>query len=224
MSAMYFEEKGAELLKALCMSKAEFARRMGIRKQNVNILFKTKNIETIRKAANVLGVRFEMLVGYTSEQEICEVPCSQPNEYPVSIGPFGNIYGSFRGRPAEAFWFLIDCQEGDLEGVFTRKEIGDIDLIWGDSNCGVRHILEKHINGRDFPTVSDMISKVSDIIQTGHISLNNKDKAIFRKNGFIVIVRRNYRINGKKLESKNWILTAYSKESSNTTKAPPGIN
>lgn len=55
MSAMYFEEKGAELLKTLCMSKAEFARRMGIRKQNVNVLFKTKNIETIRKAANVLG-------------------------------------------------------------------------------------------------------------------------------------------------------------------------
>ena len=44
------------------------------------------------------------------------------------------------------------------------------------------------------------------------------------RNGYQVIIRKNYRINGKKLETKNWVLTAYSKESSDTTQAPPGIN
>lgn len=73
MSAIYFEEKGAELLKIIGMKKTEFAHRMGIKKQNVNTLFKTKNIETIRKAAEVLGVRFEMLIEYTAEPDLEEI-------------------------------------------------------------------------------------------------------------------------------------------------------
>ena len=51
------------------MRKSEFARRMGIRKQNVKSLFKTKNLETIYKAAGVMGVPFEMLVGYVEEPD-----------------------------------------------------------------------------------------------------------------------------------------------------------
>jgi plasmid maintenance system antidote protein VapI len=47
MKGIYFEEKGIELLGKLGMSKAEFARRMGIQRQNVNVLFKTNNLEII---------------------------------------------------------------------------------------------------------------------------------------------------------------------------------
>ena len=56
------------------MSKSEFARRMGIRKQNVKVLFKSKNLETIYKAAIVMGVPFEMLVGYVEEPDLSEIP------------------------------------------------------------------------------------------------------------------------------------------------------
>lgn len=51
------------------LSKSEFARRMGIRKQNVKALFKSKNLETIHKAAIVMGVPFELLVGYVDEPD-----------------------------------------------------------------------------------------------------------------------------------------------------------
>ena len=66
---LFFEEKGAELLKNIGMTKAEFARRMGIHKQNVNLLFKTKNIMVLRKAAEVLGVSFELLVSHTKPMD-----------------------------------------------------------------------------------------------------------------------------------------------------------
>ena len=56
MKGIYFEEKGIELLGKLGMSKAEFARRMGIQRQNVNVLFKTNNLEIIARAAQVLDV------------------------------------------------------------------------------------------------------------------------------------------------------------------------
>ena len=74
MNQVYFEAKGEALLEKIGMSKSEFARRMGIRKQNVKVLFKSKNLETIYKAAGVMGVPFEMLVGYVEEPDLSEIP------------------------------------------------------------------------------------------------------------------------------------------------------
>ena len=70
MNQIYFEAKGEELLERIGMRKSEFARQMGIRKQNVKSLFKSKNLETIYKAAKVMGVPFELLIGYIEEPEL----------------------------------------------------------------------------------------------------------------------------------------------------------
>ncbi len=70
MNQIYFEAKGEALLERIGMTKAEFARRMGIRKQNVKALFKSKNLETIYKAAGVMDVPFEMLIGYIEEPDL----------------------------------------------------------------------------------------------------------------------------------------------------------
>lgn len=74
MNQLYFEAKGEALLEIIGMSKSEFARQMGIHKQNVKTLFKSKNIETIWKAAKVMGVPFEMLVGYIEEPDASDIP------------------------------------------------------------------------------------------------------------------------------------------------------
>ena len=74
MPQIYFEAKGEEILERIGMKKAEFARRMGIRKQNVKTLFKSNNINTIYKAASVMGVPFEMLIGYVEEPDINSMP------------------------------------------------------------------------------------------------------------------------------------------------------
>ena len=74
MKQIYFEANGEKLLSRIGMTKSEFARQMGIRKQNVKALFRTKNLETIYKAATVIGVPFEMLVGYVEEPDLNEMP------------------------------------------------------------------------------------------------------------------------------------------------------
>jgi transcriptional regulator with XRE-family HTH domain len=84
MNQIYFEAKGEALLERIGMSKSEFARRMGIRKQNVKVLFKSKNLETIYKAAEVMGVPFEMLVGYVEEPELSKIPI-EPYENEVEV-------------------------------------------------------------------------------------------------------------------------------------------
>lgn len=85
MNQIYFEAKGEELLKRIGMSKSEFARQMDIRKQNVKALFKTKNLETIYRAAEVMGVPFEMLVGYIEEPDLSELPLEPFEEEDVFI-------------------------------------------------------------------------------------------------------------------------------------------
>ena len=74
MKGIYFEEKGAELLDKVGMTKAEFARRMGIQRQNVNLLFRTNNLEIIARAAEVLDVPLALLVGYVEEPDVYEYP------------------------------------------------------------------------------------------------------------------------------------------------------
>ena len=74
MNQIYFEVKGEKLLKRIGITKSEFARRMGIHRQNVGALFRTKNLNTIYKAAHVLGVPFELLVSYIEEPDLSEFP------------------------------------------------------------------------------------------------------------------------------------------------------
>ena len=100
MDQIYFEAKGEALLERAGMSKSEFARRMGIRKQNVKALFKTKNLGTIYKASEVLGVPFEMLVGYIEEPELNKTPL-EPFEEGTEVldGTGGNLtFDSLVGR------------------------------------------------------------------------------------------------------------------------------
>ena len=74
MKGIYFEEKGIELLCKFGVTKAEFARRMGIQRQNVNALFKTNNLEIIARASKVLDVPLALLVGYVEEPDIYDLP------------------------------------------------------------------------------------------------------------------------------------------------------
>ena len=72
MKGIYFEEKGLALLEQRGITKSEFARRMGIQRQNVNVLFKTNNLEIIARAAEVLDVPLGLLVGYVDGSCISE--------------------------------------------------------------------------------------------------------------------------------------------------------
>lgn len=67
---LYLEIHGNDILRFKGISKTEFAEMMGIKKQNVNVLFQTKNILTLRKVAKVLDIPFELLISYPEEPDI----------------------------------------------------------------------------------------------------------------------------------------------------------
>ena len=140
-------------------------------------------------------------------------------------GAFGKIYRQFKGKAKEAFAFLTKMKSGDALGVFTREGIGDIDLVWGDKNGGLAHIISKHVGeSKSFSSVEDAQSVISDIIENGEVMFENGDKVVISKNGKIVTLRKNYREKGKKIADKNWILTAYDETKADGTSAISGIN
>ena len=131
-------------------------------------------------------------------------------EAEVEIGDFGPIYRQFKGKAKEAFEFLITHENGDLLAVFHREEFGDVDLVWGNENGRLKHILLKHLGAeKSFVNMDDAACQIKEIIESGRTAFENIDKAVFQIGNKIVTVRKNFREKGKKIADKNWVLTAY---------------
>lgn len=76
MNQTVFEAHGEELIARAGMTKAEFARRMGIKRQNVKSLFRSPKLETVQRAAMVLNLPLVYLVGYVNPIDYDEEPFS----------------------------------------------------------------------------------------------------------------------------------------------------
>lgn len=74
MNQTVFEVHGEELIARAGMKKAEFARRMGIQRQNVKALFRSPKLETIKRVADVLGLPLAYLIGYVKPIDFDEEP------------------------------------------------------------------------------------------------------------------------------------------------------
>ena len=98
------------------MTKAEFARRMGILRQNVNVLFKTNNLEIISRAAEVLEVPLALLVGYVDESELENKWGLDEVEIMPEDVPTGNTTEDRRNRQEiiKQFYFYWKRRNPDL--------------------------------------------------------------------------------------------------------------
>lgn len=190
-----YGQKGVEIYRKLCQNASGFYPRQGFEVE--------REIEALESAENDRQV--ENKENKRKSAQTQNVPLK-----PIGKGLFGNIYDQFKGKVQEAFDFLLKHKSGDLLGVFHRKGVGDIDLIWGDNHAGLAHIINKHIgNGKSFSNMKEFIESITDIINNGNIDFENGDKIVFKKGSKLVTIRTNIRNKGKKIADKNWILTAY---------------
>ena len=126
---------------------------------------------------------------------------------PVGKNKFGDVYDQFKGKPKEAFDFLLKNKDGYLKGVFHRDEIGDIDLGYG-----LAHIIRKHVElMNDFDSVDDAVNAIIDVISNGKVEPINKDR-VYEINKDI------YRVAIAKDENGNWVLSAMDKSRSKKQK------
>lgn len=132
---------------------------------------------------------------------------------PVGKNKFGDVYDQFKGKPKEAFDFLLENKDGYLKGVFHRDEIGDIDLGYGEAptpytGYGLAHIIRKHVElMNDFDSVDDAVNAIIDVISNGKVEPINKDRVYeINKDIYRVAIAKDEMVIGYFLQWINLVL------------------
>ncbi|EOX1264509.1 hypothetical protein ACPDI4_001027, partial [Campylobacter upsaliensis] len=109
---------------------------------------------------------------------------------------------------------LLAEQQGQVSGAFYKEGLGDIVLVWGDENFGLRHILNKH--GDEFEDIAEELNK---IIQNGEVvKRKGRDEAYnIEYKGFKVGINKGFNKQGK----NKWVVTAFNDNIEKTAKTAP---
>ncbi len=124
---------------------------------------------------------------------------------------YGEAFTQFKGKPKQAIEHLIKVRRGYVPGAFHRSDIGDIDLVWGNRNYGLRHIeLRRNKTSQDF---DKLMEDLPDIIENGKMIKDKWDenmRAIIdeTKKVLIKLTWDDEKIENKK---RNWVFTGYFK-------------
>ncbi|ULO00167.1 hypothetical protein CMOL_1015 [Campylobacter sp. RM10537] len=125
------------------------------------------------------------------------------------IKEFGVNYAEYYHDGSRAIEKLILEKQGQVAGAFYRKELGDIDLVWGEvtdkikhKGYGLSHIIDKHPD-LDLNIIPEIVEK-GDIIQR-----ENREKSfniVFKD--YILWVNKGF----NKSVGNQWIVTAFEKK------------
>ena len=135
---------------------------------------------------------------------------------------FGKNYAEFYHDPQGAINKLLAEKQGQVAGAFYRKDLGDIDLVWGDIKIGLRKILDKHIDDfSEFGNDINAVGKALDtIISKGKLTTNAGVHTIVFKTE-----KGTYRVElGKGWLDKgdnNWVITAYKLDKPSSSVSRP---
>ena len=124
-------------------------------------------------------------------------------------------YTQFKGKPVQAIKFLMKEQKGDCLQALYRKDIGYIDIVWGENDqnnkgFGLKHIIEKH--GKEIEQLGFKVEVfIPIIVQFGELKKSDKPKRIeLIGKMFKVVLKTEFKDeqSGKSIDKK-FILTAF---------------
>lgn len=124
---------------------------------------------------------------------------SESDIQPIGHGAFGAIYDQFKGKAQEAIEFLSEKQDGEAIGALHHKDVGDIDLVWGNEKMGLRHIIDKHPG-----VLENLQGKLNDM----SIVSSSDNRIVLESDTHKAVVSNNWY--GERTD--NWLLTAYEKK------------
>lgn len=101
---------------------------------------------------------------------------------------FGQEFNGLKGQ--DAVNKLLTEKKGHVKGAFTRQDIGDIDLAWGNERQGLAHLLKSRAENNY--NVDDVLSKLTDTIENGVLRKGKSGNFEIWHNGIMVIVRPDY--------------------------------
>lgn len=118
---------------------------------------------------------------------------------PIGNGVFGPIYDQFRGKAKEAISFLTRKKAGEAVGALYHKDIGDIDLVWGNGKAGLAHILSKHPN---------VLDGIQDFINEMEVVQSSENRIVIESDSHRAVISK---MLGQE-KTPQWLLTAYAKK------------
>ena len=129
-----------------------------------------------------------------------------------SVGPFGEIYTQFKGKPQEAVTFLLAKRSGEAIGALHHKDIGDIDLVWGKEGTA-------HSDGYGLAKLAkfhpEVLFNLQEILNDMVVTKRSTNRVQLESDKYQAAVRLTW--DDKK---KTWLLTMFEKKNSvpdNTT-------
>ena len=96
---------------------------------------------------------------------------------------------------------LLTAKMGHIQGAFYKEGLGDIDLVWGDKNYGLEHILEQRAKQWGEEKALKFISHLSENIEKGQIVELEKGRVGIKTDLTTIIL--------DKKENNNFVLTAF---------------
>ena len=115
-------------------------------------------------------------------------------------------YKQFKNKPVEAIKHLMKVKKGDCLQALYRKDIGYIDIVWGENDknnkgFGLKHIIEKH--GDEIKQLGFKVEVfIPIIVQFGELQKSKKeDKILLEGEMFRVVIYAD--------SNKKFVLTAF---------------
>ncbi|ECP5271394.1 hypothetical protein FT840_06000 [Campylobacter lari] len=82
---------------------------------------------------------------------------------------FGKNYAEYYHDGKGALQKLLIEKQGQVAGAFYRKDLGDIDLVWGEGNFGLSHIINKRSKQWNSEKAIKFISHLDENIKNGKL-------------------------------------------------------
>ncbi|GHR57286.1 hypothetical protein VN1264_11870 [Helicobacter pylori] len=134
---------------------------------------------------------------------------------------WGNNYSEFKGDGLGAINKLLETKKGFVAGAFHKEGLGDIDLVWGNKDYGLEHILKRRIETyikKGFkPKFAEqralnLVRMMPEVIEKGKVGRDAQGRLKIETKDILVALRDNWQ--GEPLKSK-WVITGFEKKVGN---------
>ncbi|MCQ2682999.1 DUF3519 domain-containing protein [Helicobacter pylori] len=142
----------------------------------------------------------------------------QKLETPSEWGP---NYSEFKNDSLGAINKLLETKKGFAAGAFHKEGLGDIDLVWGNKDYGLEHILRRRedqalnngINETEAKEYALNIAKtIPEVIEKGKVGRDAQGRLKIETKDILVALRDNWQ--GEPLKSR-WVITGFEKKVGN---------
>ncbi len=134
---------------------------------------------------------------------------------------WGHNYSEFKNDGLGAINKLLETKKGFVAGAFYKEGLGDIDLVWGNKDYGLEHILKrrekqaknKGLNEQQAKEYALNIAKtIPEEIEKGKVGRDAQGRLKIETKDILVALRDNWQ--GEPLKSR-WVITGFEKKVGN---------